>query len=399
MKHLIFIASLFISTAGCHDGQMNIRSSPSHPTPPAYPAFSWDTVPQFGFLSLKRTQHLTGDQARNLAQRFPILALCKHNPADPNTSTEQELIRTARKIKSVNPNIKLLYYWNTTLAQPGSLAYRSFASHPEWVLHNNAGQPLQVRQFALMDTSKKPMRQWWVEAAFRAIDNSALDGIFADAICKYGMGQLLSRYDLTADKKQALTVGLFDMLKATQEKIGSGKLMIYNGLRGDLKSWADGGAKYLDCTSGAMVEHFAGHSGRDKAGKLVKENLANDIELIGQATHRGKIVLVKGWPGQYSWLSEDFKTLTDADRRRISNEHLTFSLAAFLIAAEPYCYFGYTLGYLSGQGLFAEYDDLQRPLGPPLEKAKKIGWIYTREFKHASISLDIENEKAIIDWH
>ena len=39
-----------------------------------------------------------------------------------------------------------------------------------------------------------------------------------------------------------------------------------------------------------------------------------------------------------------------------------------------------------------------RPLGAPKGPSVKSDWIYTREFEHARVTLDIENEQAEIIW-
>lgn len=398
MGRVVSITFMCVGLAGCSGARSPALVGDVHSGKTGYPGFSWSTVPQWGFLSLRASEDLTEAQVRHLAEEFPLLTLCKHQPSNPEKAIEDELLRTGRRVKAVNPNIKLLYYWNTTLAIDGTKARQEYADHPDWGLQDDKNQRLKFGKFDMMDTSNPLMREWWANAAAQAVQDGTYDGVFADAVCKYGMGQMLSAHALSSEKKTALADGLSEMLCAAQEKMGPGKLLVYNGLRGDLSSWAHGGARYLDCASGALVEHFAGFSGRDSKGRVRKEHLANDIELIGQAARRGKLVLVKGWPGTHSWLSKDFKDLSDEDRRRILKENLTFPLAAYLVAAEEYCYFDYSLGYLSNCGVFEKLEDLHRPLGPPRAKAQRRGWVYTREFEHASVWLDIENEQARIEW-
>ena len=43
--------------------------------------------------------------------------------------------------------------------------------------------------------------------------------------------------------------------------------------------------------------------------------------------------------------------------------------------------------------------EFERPLGPPTGKAQREGSIYTRDFRQASVWLDIKNEQARITWH
>ena len=43
--------------------------------------------------------------------------------------------------------------------------------------------------------------------------------------------------------------------------------------------------------------------------------------------------------------------------------------------------------------------EFERPLGPPTGKAQREGYIYTRDFRQASVWLDVKNEQARITWH
>lgn len=387
-----------VGLAGCSGARLGSPGETARAIDASYPKFSWATVPQWGFLSIRNTEELTDAQVRHVADSFPILTLCKHQPARRDETVEDALLRMGRRVKAVNPDIKLLYYWNTTLAMDGSAALRDYAAHPEWGLLGARQERLKVGKFELMDPSNGGMREWWSDAAARAVRDGTYDGVFADAVCKYGMGQLPSLSGLTAEKKGALAEGMYAMLCATRDKMGPGKLLVYNGLRGDLSGWRHGGARYLDCASGALVEHFAAFSGRDEAGRIRREQLANDIELIGAAARRGKLVLVKGWPSTHSWMSPEFRKLSQEERLKLLKENLTFPLAAYLVAAEAYCYFDYSLGYLSNCGIFEKLEDLHRPLGPPKGPARREGWVYTRAFERASVWLDIEHEQARIDW-
>ena len=80
------------------------------------------------------------------------------------------------------------------------------------------------------------------------------------------------------------------------------------------------------------------------------------------------------------------------------DERLTFPLACFLVAAEQNCFFCYTWGYTEKEGTFDGYPEFDRPLGPPQGEAKRTGWIYQREFVHASVLVNLETKTARIDW-
>ncbi len=79
-------------------------------------------------------------------------------------------------------------------------------------------------------------------------------------------------------------------------------------------------------------------------------------------------------------------------------EELEFSLAAFLVAAREYAYFGYSWGWDHSQGWMLWFPELDRPLGPPKGDARRKGWVYTREFAHARVRVDLEDETADIQW-
>jgi hypothetical protein len=42
--------------------------------------------------------------------------------------------------------------------------------------------------------------------------------------------------------------------------------------------------------------------------------------------------------------------------------------------------------------------EFERPLGAPMGPAVQDGYIYTRDFAHASVRLDIENQIGSVDW-
>jgi len=42
--------------------------------------------------------------------------------------------------------------------------------------------------------------------------------------------------------------------------------------------------------------------------------------------------------------------------------------------------------------------ELERPLGSPKGPAIRAGYVYTRDFAHASVRLDIENQTGVLTW-
>ena len=140
-----------------------------------------------------------------------------------------------------------------------------------------------------------------------------------------------------------------------------------------------------------MIEHVA------HFGSASKEDIAADLETVKIAGRKGKLVVVKAWPG-FTWLDKEMMQRPHAELAKLAAERLTFPLACFLVAAQPQSYFCYTWGYRENQGAFDWYPEFDRPLGPPRGEAKREGWKFTREFQHATIFVNLEQLTARIDW-
>ncbi len=360
-----------------------------------YPAFTWDRVPVAAHLG-KPSGHFTEQEAQFLATHFPIVTIEKTQSMRTPAKGERAIYRAARLIKRFNPKTKVLFYWNGFLAYPMYDAHKTFIQHPEWALNDRQGKPVLIRKrVPAYDLSNRDVRTWWADVARKATADSSCDGVFVDALPKIGMLADQNRRVWGSEKYDSVEAGLHGMLAATRQQIGPDKLLIYNGLRGNLEKWPDGGARYLRFADGAMVEHFGWHSGRDSEGRIKPSQMEADIKLIREAGLAGKIVIVKGWPN----LNALPKTSNHETKARLARESLTFPLAAFLIAAEEHAYFAYSWGYHDTDGWLEWYPEFDRPLGSPKGPARREGWEYRREFEHASVWVDIEHEKADILWH
>jgi hypothetical protein len=144
-----------------------------------------------------------------------------------------------------------------------------------------------------------------------------------------------------------------------------------------------------------MVEHFGFFTARNPDGSINKHRMAGDIEAIQEAGRRGRILLIKGWPG-FSW-QNPFSTSYEANSAA-AQRAIQFPIACFLIAAEPYSYFVYSWGYEDNEGTFIPYPEFDKSLGPPKGPAVRDGWIYTREFQHVRVEVNLDFQQARIDW-
>jgi hypothetical protein len=377
----IFLATILLSTTLAHAQGVSPKSDDTTAQHDAYPSFSWDHVPVYAHVG-KSSGDFTPAELDFLAKHFDFITFEKGQAAQKYGNTEEGFAVAAREIKQRNPRAKVLFYWNSSLntsERGGYLAMQTFPANG--FLNDSSGKPILRRgSVPNYDLTRPDVRDWWSDAAAKAVHEYGADGIYADA-----MGQTRSHLD---DKKvDALLAARVAMLKETRRKFGPDKLIIYNGLM------KDDPKKLLQYADGAMIESFD----HPKYGDS-KEVLAAYFKATRAAARDGKIVLLKGWPG-FTFRQPDMMKKPHTELAGLARERITFPLACFLIAAEPNVYFCYTWGYRENGGTFDWYPEFDKPLGPPLGEAKKTGWVYQREFEHASVWVNTESKQAKITWH
>jgi hypothetical protein len=84
-----------------------------------------------------------------------------------------------------------------------------------------------------------------------------------------------------------------------------------------------------------------------------------------------------------------------------AKENVEFALACYLIGAQPYSYFMYSWGWKLSSGALVDYPEFKKPLGPPTGPANRPdpdGWVFTREYEHASVWVNTDTREAKITW-
>lgn len=224
--------------------------------------------------------------------------------------------------------------------------------------------------------------------AQQAIAKGSCDGVFMDAFPQVkatGNKRLWGR-----EKYGAIQQGLVQVIQETRAKIGDDKLIFFNGIRNTPKSKI--GNDFAQNTDAVMIEHF-GHF-----NSSTKECMLEDIQAMIQSGKRGKIVVFKAWPG-FAWTDTKAMQMPLKEKRAMAGKNITFPLAAFLVGAQEYSYFIYNWGYRMEHGCLEWYPELDRPLGEPLGDMTRDGWTLKRQFKHASVSVNLETKEADIQWH
>ena len=355
---------------------------------PRYPRFSWDTVPVYIHFG-KTPASLTDAEVAFIAGVSDFICLEKGHARTQFGSTEAGISHDAVRLKTANPAMKILYYWNSFLNYPLYNACTNVAQNPVWVFRDTNGVPVYktdtLEQYNILNTA---FRQWWAAEAGKGVAQYGCDGLFADAVMQ-PLRSIWMPYWAPATSND-LIFATCDQLDRARLAMGTNSLVIYNGIR-SLSGDATEGLDYLAHADGVTVEHFTAFACTNK------ESIARDIEMIHSIGASGKVVIVKGWPDpDFTWLNTNKMAMPYSDLVIEARNKIAFSLACYLVAAQPYSYFCYSWGYREIHGSLADFPEYRMPLGRPLGDAVRAGWVYTRSFEHLNVTVDIEKRTASV---
>ena len=351
-----------------------------------YPKFNWDRIPVY--IHFGDNDGLTDEELEFVAKHSDFVCFEKGHGINVHGSSEKGIEADAAKLKKINPDLKVIYYWNTFLDYSMYDAHEVYAQHPEWWLRKLDGT-LDKKRGDLMryDLSNPEVREWWTEEVKKAVVDGSCDGVFMDAF-----PQITSPANIELwgqEKYDAMQEGLLKTIELTREKIGPNNLIVYNGIRNTNELHY--GMQFLDITDASTMEHFDQFFSRDK------ENVALDMENMMEAGKQGQIVIMKGWPG-FNWTEKEKMKQSHEELLKEARENITYPLACFLVAAQPYSYFCYSWGYRDQHGSLDSYPELYKAPGEPLAQAVRKGWEYTRDFEHCKVWVNVETKQATIDW-
>jgi hypothetical protein len=107
-------------------------NEPSH-----RPKFSWDTVPLYAHFGDR--EGMSDEEVEFIALHYDFIVLEKAHGMAKYAYTEQGTIEDVARIKAVNPQAKMLYYWNLLLDHPLYEASARREDHPSWFIHGLDG--------------------------------------------------------------------------------------------------------------------------------------------------------------------------------------------------------------------------------------------------------------------
>ena len=364
--------------------------------------FSWDTVPRFLYIS--GNKQFTREELDYIARTSYWVTFAINFAKDDFATYDDAVEHTATELKKRNPRIKVLYYWNTTrrIGQYGRVN-EEFDLHPEWDVSQGKlgrlrnGNPIRMVQKQTtpeIDLSHPGARQWWLNNAFNALKKPYIDGLWVDATARIynkGVKAKLKKAGLWEQTEMGLHLMFEELAEHYRDNNG---LLIGNFLREHDDYPYDKLWQYFD---GSFVENHYNLIGEAISDSEYIKKVSNVISRIQDAARVGKVI---GFYAGGIWdPTYDPKQYSFEERKQKLAKHLEYNLALYLIVAEKHVYVEYNDGFRADYHVWkAEFPEYYFKLGPPNGRAKKRGNVYTREFAHASVVLDIKKRKADITW-
>ncbi len=364
--------------------------------PDRKPSFSWERVPRY--MHVRKDTGFTAEEIRYLAS-FPLVTLEKFTGTAEFGTTEAGTLAAARAIRAINPKTKVLYYRNVIVHYGGYAANESLANVPGAFLVGRDGSDKLVRgRVQAYDLTDAKVRDWWIASAMRVCADPAIDGLFLDGNVKVLEPEYLLG-DIGKAKKAGVLDGYTAMMGETRRMLGPDKLMLANVLRA---RFPDLGMSRLRAFDGSYMEGFEAAVG----GVALKDYLAKGIAAFQEAARQGFVIAFTAGLGEESLeTGKANEERTDEIRKSltpdgVANLRFQYLLALFLICAERHSYFCVHDGYdaKKSQVWMTHPPEFDRPLGAPEGPAARAGHVYTREFAHASVRLNVETQTAKIDW-
>jgi hypothetical protein len=351
-------------------------------------------------MHIRKARKFSKDEIKYLAT-FPLVTFEKTTGSQTFKSTEDGTLAAAKAVKKINPSTKILYYRNVIMNWPTYKVNAEFDKIPgAFLVGKNGKTKLNFGKTDSYDLTNPQVREVWVGNVKQMCADPAIDGVFFDAVCK-AMGPTYLAKDIGEEKKAALVEGYKTMMTETRQAIGPDKIMLANVLR---VGTPDNGLEAIKQFDGSYLERIEEARTGDKAAK--RNYLAQGIETFQKAAREGYMIAMtlplgeintEAGEGDVENMDEISKPVGENEDY---NKRFNYILSLFLVCAEKHSYFLAKDGYNADKSKVwmkrpAEFD---RPLGPPKGPAVQDGYIYTREFAHAKVRLDIDNQVGEIEW-
>ena len=347
-----------------------------------FPNFNWEHVRTW--IAIRRADKYSNEQIHELAAQ-DVIMLEKANGFRTYGSVEEGSLQAAKRIKQVNPNVKILFYLNAMVHYGDYAANDTWKE--EWALryYKDTNELVKWRERMLSyDHFNLDFREWWINRALEMTAHEEIDGIFIDGICK-------------VDHRKYVPPGHEEAYLETANELRSrlqpGKLLIGNAVRAAKRGNAN--LRHLKYLDGSYLEGWQQN----------KDTIRDTVDLISVMGKQGRIVMLTSSP---MGLTEKAKaelasTKSLAKRYEIISEFIDFPLGVFVLGVEAFGYFTYHNGPPDANPrVLAAYDptrfkEVTNKLGMPTgDYVKESEYILSREFEHLKLRVDIEKQNAVL---
>lgn len=376
----------FLALSSCAEKTEEALSYPDY-----FPEYSWDKVPVYAHFS---TAYDITDEQYAVVSRYPIVCLEKNIANLDYGGSDKGVSIVAGKFKKLNPDIIVLSYLSS------HTDYGHFYStgpalengkHPEWALRDKEGNIIESGGASQYDKSIPEAREAWIEMVEDWSTKENIDGIFLDSYSSKIDIKVAREADIMEEGKyEAYAEGRLILRNAVKDRIASKRLVLGNGL-GATAGPESSDLEWLETVSGGMMDHFAFIDGDSP------ENIAAAVERITEVGKMGKMIIVKTWPTM-NHKTPGYREATQQVRDDNARESITFPLACFLCGAQKYAYFCYSGSWGIENGTAIDYPEFHKRLGEPKGDFSRDGFVFTRDFKYASVWVNVETKEAKIDW-
>ncbi|XP_065183721.1 uncharacterized protein LOC135814524 [Sycon ciliatum] len=302
--------------------------------------------------------------------KFPIVTIEKyqgpnsgyHYPAEKWVCCEEDrIVDTLKSVKKINPNITGIFYYNIVLDFPQYRLHENFAKNESWWLHDQHGNVLRVKggghgnaDLLVYDTTQKAVADLFMNACLGLVQAGSVDGCFVDRPVVTG----LSSHDGLTD----------DMILDNLES----HVTTLQQLQHNLKQ------------APLIANHAYAMPGINSVMIAVFPASEEGILTLQWCADRGKLV-------EAHMISEHGCE---------SDEGIQDYLAAFLIGAGNYSYFGCGSWFTSALSIDYQWKtSYEKPLGPPTGRAVKTELVYKRDFASGTtVQFDCSTNKGEIHW-
>ena len=326
----------------------------AYPTWGALPKFSWDTLPVFFHSSNSSGQY--NEKALQTIAKFQMATIEKWmGYYVQGIDDEDEMVMAMIAIKKMNPKISTYFYMNSYRDRPEMTRMAREAEQHKFFLLDATGTPVKYNEhgYNVFDLSRPEVRQWWLNICLNATKFANGDGCFCDMSADEHISFVPS---VPAPRKKAWGDGMLSLTRDVQEALGNDKLLI---------------------------------------GKVADQPYVKSVQIEFFAANNDSInsLMIGANVGQVMQTHVPITVPCSSD--------LTDYVAAFLIGAGKYSYFG--CGSWSAEGNDTlpltwrpEYD---KPLGAPMGPAEYNSGMWTRVFASGTqATFDTKTNKGTIKW-